>query len=117
MYDPERLNEFVAMWRWLSAHPVNDRDYYMKHVLKGGGRWINECPLSDREGETCTGCKALWRSKGGTLCSDGASPLRAWQGASIDQPDLRIFYASMVGTLGMQARKCLQAKEEILALT
>jgi len=89
----------------------------LKHVLKGGVSWMNECPFSDREGETCSGCKALWRSKGGTLCSDSAPPFRAWQRASIDQPDLRIFYASMVGTLGMQARKCIQAKEEFLALT
>lgn len=115
MIDSERLNQFVAMWRWLSAHPVNDQKYYLKYVVKAERDWMNECPLSDGEIQTCTGCRALWPGRGGNLCTDNASPLREWQEASIDLPDLRVYFASQVGTLGLQARKKIPYNGDVQA--
>ena len=114
MLDSERLREFVAMWRWLSAHPADDRDYYMKYVVQNGRSWKNSCPLATEEGEDCSGCRILWNGKNGNLCTDRDSPVRKWQEASIQQPDLRTYYASQVGTLGMHAISDLKAINTML---
>ena len=115
MLNPGRLHEFVAMWRWLSAHPANDRDYYLKYVVRGSHPWTNDCPISDREGEACTGCDTLWSTALGNLCTDSESPLNKWRKTSIEQPDLRIHYAGNVGTLGLQALRTLKEIDSVLA--
>lgn len=110
MINSERLQEFVAMWKWLSAHPVNDRAYYMKYVVKGKPAWINDCPIATGEEATCTGCRLFWHGENGNLCTDGESPLSQWRKTSVELPDLRTYYAGSVGTLGLQAIRSLQAK-------
>lgn len=115
MLNSERLQEFVSMWGWLSAHPVNDRDYYLKYVAKGPHPWANDCPLADREGSGCSGCHTLWESGNGNLCTDGDSPLRKWREASFANPDLRVYYASEVGALGVQAIRVLRESGAMVA--
>ncbi|MDP3478512.1 MAG: hypothetical protein Q8R88_01980 [Desulfoprunum sp.] len=110
MINAEQLHEFVAMWKWLSAHPVNDRAYYLKYVVKGKSAWINDCPIATGEGAACTGCHMFWPGENGNLCSDSQSPLSHWQATSVEQPDLRIYYAGNVGTLGLQALRSLGVK-------
>ena len=115
MLNHEHLHEFVAMWRWLSAHPANDLGYYMKYVVKGSPAWMNNCPLSTREGKDCTDCRTLWNSRNGNLCADSDSPLHKWQETDMLQSDLRVYYASEVGALGVRAMSNLKAGNDILA--
>lgn len=109
MLDSERLQEFVAMWRWLAAHPADDRDYYLQHVVPAGRSWKNGCPLATEEGEACSGCRILWHGKNGSLCTDREAPVRRWQETDSRQADLRTYYASQAGTLGLHAIRDLKA--------
>lgn len=79
--------------------------------MQNGRSWKNSCPLAAEEGEDCSGCRLLWN---GTLCTDRDSPVRKWQEASIQQPDLRTYYASQVGALGMHATSDLKAINTML---
>lgn len=114
MLNSERLHDFIAMWRWLSAHPANDLSYYMKYVVKGRPSWANNCPLSTQEGKECTDCRTLWTSPSGTLCADCDSPLHKWQETDMQQPDLRVYFASEVGALGVRAMSNLKACNDIV---
>jgi hypothetical protein len=108
MINLDRLQEFVEMWTWLSAHPAHDRAYYLKYVVKDRSVWLNDCPIATGEGEACTGCRLFW-SGGANLCTDDASPLSRWRETGVELPDLRIYYAGRVGSLGLQAIRSLQA--------
>ncbi len=109
MFNPEKVRAFVAMWRWLSAHPAHGREYYLKNVVKESPTWINDCPLATEEGKRCAGCRVLWNRGNGSLCTDSESPLLRWQEADMQEPDLRVYYASEVGALGMQMSRQSQA--------
>jgi len=71
MIGRDELNNFKKMWTWLSGYPAHDREYYMKNVAKLDKMWLNSCPLSNKsEDKNCDGCKMLWKSNKGTLCTD-----------------------------------------------
>jgi len=103
MIGKDELRNFKKMWTWLSGFPAHDREYYMKYVVKLEKNWVNSCPLSNSStAKDCSGCKMLWSSKKGTLCSDPDAPLYKWITAAREQPDSRSFYASQVAVLAMK---------------
>ena len=98
-----KLSNFKKMWTWLCGFPAHDREYYMKYVIRLEEMWPNSCPLSNNSKEkNCDGCKSLWDTREGTLCSDPNSPLYKWKSTERQQPDDRSFYASQVAVLAMQ---------------
>lgn len=103
MMNKDELTSFKKMWTWLSGYPAHNSDYYMKHVVKLDRPWLNGCPLATSAGDDCAGCRQLWYSKKGTLCSDVESPLYRWKSAGPDRPDERSFYASHIAVLAMNA--------------
>lgn len=106
----DELLSFKKMWTWLCGYPAHDREYYMKHVVKLERPWVNSCPLSnDSEEKACDGCKTLWKSERGTLCTDPRSPVNKWKVAARHYPDDRSFYASQVAVLAL---KILRGKPE-----
>jgi len=112
MIETDELISFKKMWTWLSGYPAHDREYYMKHVAKLGKPWINSCPLATAEGNECNGCRLLWYSKQGTLCTDVESPLYKWMNTSRQTPDDRSFYASHVAVLAMNTMRELAEEFE-----
>lgn len=95
------------------SHPAHDREYYTQYVADQAGEWLNNCPLSNNQNpEDCTGCKLLWDSSSGTLCTDPNGPLIKWEDAGKLYPDDRTFYASEVAVLAMNARYQLESKIE-----
>ncbi|MCP4337888.1 MAG: hypothetical protein GY799_03150 [Desulfobulbaceae bacterium] len=101
-----QLLSFKKMWTWLSGYPAHDRKYYMKHVARTGKKWMNNCPLSNSElVSNCDGCKLLWPSGRGTLCTDPNAPLFKWRATDVMQPDYRSFYASQVAVLALKAMR------------
>ena len=97
---------FKNMWAWLCGFPAHDREYYMKHVARLQANWVNNCPLSNKSTETeCDGCKMLWDSDRGTLCTDSTSPLYKWKNTGKDRPDDRAYYASHVAALAVRFLK------------
>lgn len=104
MTGKDELRNFKKMWTWLMAYPAHDREYYMKHVAKLDAPWHNSCPLS--EGASvgdCNGCKSLWDSSQGTLCTDPGAPLSKWEKTERDLAETRSLYASQVAVLAMKA--------------
>lgn len=98
----EILN-FKKMWGWLMGFPAHDQRYYMTHVARLDTRWVNDCPLSNKsEVSKCDGCKMLWKSEQGTLCTDTSSPLYKWKHTDTDHPDDRSYYASQIAVLAMK---------------
>ena len=94
---------FKKMWAWLRAYPAHDQEYYMKHVAKLQVNWVNSCPLSNKnEEKDCDGCKMLWKSERGTLCTDTRSPLHKWKKSVINRPNDRSYYASQIAVLAMK---------------
>jgi len=92
------------MWAWLCGYPAHDPEYYMKHVAKLRVNWVNSCPLSNKSKEKdCNGCKMLWESEKGSLCTDPGSPLHKWKNTKIDRPDDRSFFASQITVLAIKA--------------
>lgn len=107
----EKLVNFKKMWSWLMAFPAHDRDYYIKHVAKINEVWINSCPLSNSlYVEDCSGCKLLWDSPKGTLCTDPSAPLYKWNNTQRVNPDERSYYASQVAVLAMWAKRYLERR-------
>jgi hypothetical protein len=103
MTGQNELLNFKKMWTWLCGYPAHDREYYMKHVAKLHETWINSCPLSNEsEEKACNGCKMLWDSESGTLCTDPNAPLYQWKNTERNRPDHRSFYASQVAVLAMR---------------
>ncbi len=106
MIGKDELLHFKKMWTWLSGYPAHDRAYYIKHVAKLDDTWIRSCPLANNPDEnSCDGCRLLWNSENGTLCTDADSPLYKWMHASRHHPDDRVYYASHVAVIGMNALK------------
>jgi hypothetical protein len=106
-----QLIKFKKMWAWLSGYPAHDRTYYMQHVVVPRENWMNNCPLCNSEHlNNCDGCKFLWQSRQGTLCTDLDSPLYKWRATDIQQPDERSFYASQVAVLALKAIRGLENK-------
>lgn len=102
----DELAKFKKMWTWLSGYPAYDREYYMKNVVKLGKAWVNGCPLSNNsEEKKCDGCKELWLSDIGTLCTDPDAPLYKWKNTARSFPDDRSFYASQTAVLAMRFLK------------
>ncbi len=113
MKEKDNYLHFQKMWTWLIAHPAHDREYYTKYVTDQADGWHNNCPLSNSKyAENCTGCKLLWDSPKGGLCTDPNAPLRKWEDAGKFQPDDRSFYASEVAVLAMHVRRHLERKIE-----
>jgi len=99
----DELNNFKKMWTWLSAYPAHDREYYMKHVVKLSKAWVNSCPLSTGSKEKdCDGCKILWDSEKGTLCTDPRAPIYKWENTERHYPDTRSVYASHTAVMAMK---------------
>jgi hypothetical protein len=104
MTGKDELLNFKKMWTWLCGYPAHDREYYMKHVIKLERPWVNSCPLSnDSEEKACDGCKILWNSEMGTLCTDPSSPVNKWKVSERHYPDDRSFYASQVAVLAQRS--------------
>ena len=99
-----QLISFKKMWTWLSGYPAHDRKYYMTHVDKTAKDWMNDCPLANSELVTnCDGCKLLWSTCKGSLCTDPDAPLYKWRATAVQQPDYRSYYASQVAILALKA--------------
>ena len=99
----DELNNFKKMWTWLCAYPAHDPQYYMKYVVKLSEAWVNSCPLSNKSKEKdCDGCKILWNSEQGTLCTDPSAPIYKWKNTERHYPDDRSFYASQTAVLAMR---------------
>lgn len=110
MIGKDELTNFKKMWTWLIGYPAHDRDYYMTHVAKLDEQWSNRCPLSNSSNvKDCSGCKMLWGSQNGTLCSDPSSPLVKWQTAKKELPDDRSYFASQLAVLAMH---CIHELED-----
>lgn len=111
MTGKDELNNFKKMWTWLIGHPAHDRQYFMEHVAKLDKMWPNSCPLanSNKEGD-CTGCKMLWKSERGTLCTDSDAPLYKWQTTDRQLPDDRSYYASQIAVLAMRLAHDLEQR-------
>jgi hypothetical protein len=109
MMDTDKLISFKKMWTWLSGYPAHDSQYYMQHVAKLDQPWPNGCPLATSDSDDCDGCRPLWYSKKGTLCSDVESPLYKWKATSPDYPDNRSYYASHIAVLAMNALREMQS--------
>lgn len=110
MIGRDELTNFKKMWTWLSGYPAHDREYYMKNVAKLDKMWLNSCPLSNKsENKNCDGCKILWKSNKGTLCTDPGAPVHMWNTTEIDYPHDRAFYASQAAVLAMKAIRSLEA--------
>ena len=111
MIGKDELTNFKKMWTWLCGYPAHDREYYMEHVVNLGKGWVNSCPLSNKtEEKECDGCKELWVSDKGTLCTDPRAPLYKWKNTARHYPDYRSFYASQTAVLAM---KFLQGQKAI----
>lgn len=103
MAGKNEIANFEKMWAWLYGYPAHDREYYMKHVARLDEYWVNGCPLSNKsEMKECDGCKMLWKSERGSLCTDPNSPLFKWQNTGTDYPDERCYYASQVAVLAIK---------------
>lgn len=103
MTEKNEVINFKKMWTWLYGYPAHDREYYMKHVARIDERWMNSCPLANtNEVKECDGCKILWKSEKGSLCTDSGSPLYKWQNTDTDHPDDRCYYASQTAVLAMK---------------
>jgi hypothetical protein len=103
MTGKDELLNFKKMWTWLCGYPAHDREYYMKYVAKLEKPWINSCPLSNMsEEKACDGCKNLWNSERGTLCTDPLAPLQKWKVTERYYPHYRSYYASQVAVLAMK---------------
>ena len=103
MTGKNEIISFKNMWAWLYGYPAHDREYYMKHVARLEELWMNSCPLANRsEVKECDGCKMLWKSEKGSLCTDSGSPLYKWQNTDADHPDDRCYYASQTAVLAMK---------------
>ena len=103
MTKQDNLSNFKKMWTWLCGFPAHDREYYMKYVIRLDEMWPNSCPLSNNSKEkNCDGCKVLWDSREGTLCTDPNAPLYKWKATERQQPDDRSLYASQVAVLAMK---------------
>jgi hypothetical protein len=101
-----QLINFEKMWTWLSGYPAHDRKYYLEHVVPSGKKWQNNCPLSNSElVSNCDGCRPLWPSGSGSLCTDPNAPLYKWRATDVQQPDYRSFYARQVAVLAMKAMR------------
>ena len=110
MIGKDELRNFKKMWTWLSGYPAHDRDYYMKYVVKLDKMWVNSCPLSNNNSaEDCDGCKMLWSSSKGTLCTDPDAPVYKWKTAERQQSDDRSFYASKAAVLAMKNLRGLES--------
>ena len=103
MIGKDNLINFKKMWTWLYGYPAHDQKYYMENVATLDELWLNSCPLSNNKGDDCDGCRAIWQSENGSLCSDPDSPLYKWQATSRQHPDYRCYYASQVAVLAMNA--------------
>lgn len=104
MIGKDELRNFKKMWTWLMAYPAHDREYYMKHVAKLDVPWHNNCPLSeDTSVGACRGCKLLWDSNQGSLCTDPDAPMARWIKTERELPDTRSLYASQIAVLAMKA--------------
>lgn len=101
----EALNDFKKMWTWLCANPAYGPEYYIKNIIKGNKLWINYCPLCNQtKAKDCDGCKILWNSESGTLCTDPLAPIYKWKTTAIDEYESsnRSFYASQAAVLAMR---------------
>lgn len=105
MANQQEMLDFMKMWKWLSAHPAHDQEYYMKHVAKLDEAWEKGCPLCHSAEGVCTNCENLWKTARGSLCQDMDSPLNKWRKTSVDDPDNRTYYANRMATLSMRAVK------------
>jgi hypothetical protein len=101
MIGKNELVEFKKMWTWLSGYPAHDREYYMKNVVKLEKFWMRGCPLATSDDDDCDGCRSLWKSNTGSLCSDSNSPLYKWRKTSPQRPDDRSYYASHIAAIAM----------------
>lgn len=101
MIGKDELINFKKMWTWLSGYPAHDREYYMKNVAKLDELWMRGCPLATSDGDECDGCRTLWNSVAGTLCTDVESPVYKWQNTSRQHPDDRSYYASHIAVIAM----------------
>lgn len=109
MKGKEELIKFIKMWTWLMAHPAHDREYYIQHLEKSNEVWDNSCPLSNSKyAEKCNGCKLLWDSQEGTLCTDPSAPVYKWNNTERHQPGKRTTYASQVVILAMMTKRQLE---------
>jgi len=111
MTGKNELISFKKMWTWLSGYPAHDRQYYMKNVAKLEEMWPHSCPLANSAGDDCDGCRSLWQSKRGTLCTDFDSPMFKWKNTSQERPDDRSFYASHIAVLAMNALRSAENEE------
>ncbi len=103
MTGKDELINFKKMWTWLCCHPAHDREYYMKHVVKLEGEWINSCPLSNSTTDrNCTGCSMLRGGENKTLCSDPLSPVNQWMRTERQYPHYRSYYASQAAVLALK---------------
>lgn len=108
MIGNDDLGMFEEMWTWLIAFPALDRNYFMEHVVKKDKGWLHNCPLSNNEQlEKCSGCKSLWDSPQGNLCTDTSSPLFKWKNTEKGLPDKRSSYASKISVLAKKAKSQL----------
>jgi len=115
MTGKDELTNFKKMWTWLCSYPAHDCEYYMKNVVKLGEAWVNGCPLANKsEEKKCDGCKELWSSDIGTLCTDPDAPLYKWKTTSRSLPDDRSFYASQTAVLAMKCLKKQMAENNII---
>jgi len=103
MIGRDELTNFKKMWTWLCGYPAHDREYYIKNVVKLGKAWVNRCPLSNKsEEKECDGCKELWLSCTGILCTDPDAPIYKWKKTAGSFPDDRSFYASQTAVLAVR---------------
>lgn len=103
MIGRDELRNFQQMWTWLSGYPAHDREYYINHVVKLDKAWVNSCPLCNNSTERdCDGCKMLWESKSGNLCTDPESPVFKWKHTDRVWSDERTSYASRAAVLAMK---------------
>jgi hypothetical protein len=105
MIGKDELINFKKMWTWLSGYPAHDRVYYMKNVAKLDTMWMRDCPLATSADDDCDGCRTLWQSETGSMCTDVDSPLYKWQHTSRQRPDDRSYYASHIAVIAMNALK------------
>jgi len=108
MIGNSKLKKFKKMWTWLCGYPAHDRSYYMEYVAVPNENWMNNCPLcNSKTVSNCDGCKLLWDSSRGTLCTDLDSPLYKWRATDMQHPDDRSYYASQVAVLALKALRSL----------
>jgi len=101
MIGKDELINFKKMWTWLSGYPAHDQEYYMKNVIQLDDTWLRNCPLANSADDNCDGCRLLWNSENGTLCTDTDSPVYKWKNTSRHRPDDRCYYASHIAVIAM----------------